>query len=238
MTLQVERRPSKSEPVIKGGPCEIVTDIETIPSQIAAIRESVAKDITPPANWKDPEKIEAYIAREKEKQIAKLGLNGYSAHIICIGAKIDDSPAVTFHSESFEDERKIIIEYFDYISKNCGAYAHTWIGHNISGFDFKILRQRCMVHQIKWPVMFEKPFNDKWSEAVYDTMTRWTGDQREYISLDKLCLAFGIESPKSEMSGEDVYKYWQAGRIKEIAEYCKKDVEATYAVYRNMTMSL
>jgi predicted PolB exonuclease-like 3'-5' exonuclease len=237
MTLEIERRPSKSEPQVKGGPCEITIDIETIPSQVMAVREYLAKDITPDSRLKDPAKIEADIEKKKEAAFDKAGLHGWSNHIVCLGVKVDDHPAVTFHSESFEDERKIIIQFFDYITENCGAYSHTWIGHNIIGFDLKILRQRCMILGIKWPVMFEHPFNDKWGEAVYDTQIKWTGDKREYISLEKLCIAFGIESPKSDMTGADVYKYWKAGRIKEIADYCKQDVEATYALYRNMTMS-
>lgn len=237
MTLGIERRPSKSEPQSKGAPCEITLDIETIPSQVMAVREYLAQDITPDSRLKDPVKIEADIAAKKEAAFDKAGLHGWSNHIVCLGVQLDDAEPVTFHTDSIEKERDIIVQFFDYITGNCGAYAHTYIGHNLLGFDLKVLRQRCMILGIKWPAIFNGAFNDKWGESVYDTMLRWTGSRNEYISLEKLCVAFGIETPKDKMTGADVYKYWKAGRIKEIAEYCKGDVRATYALYRNMTMS-
>jgi len=237
MTITVERKPSKSEPQSGGAPCEITIDGETIPTQDAKIYEYLIENVTPDSRLKDPVKIEADIQKKREAVLDKAGLEGWCNHIICLGVQIDDHEPVTFHTDTIEKERDIIIQFFDYITGNCGAYAHTYIGHNIVGFDLKVLRQRCMILGIQWPAIFEGAFHDKWGESVYDTQLRWCGNNRDYISLEKLCLAFGIESPKGDMTGADVYKYWKAGRIEDIAEYCKGDVRATYALYRNMTMS-
>lgn len=53
------------------------------------------------------------------------------------------------------------------------------------------------------------------------------------FNLDFYCHAFGIESPKSEeISGMKVQEFYRAGKIKEVAEYCLHDVEATFKLYK------
>ena len=220
-----------------GGPCEIALDIETIPNQNPWVREMLLRDIRPSGAIKDPIKIEADIAKKQAAVLDKAGLNGLTCHIMCLGIKVNDIPAVTFATGDWTKERDIIIEFFNYVVGLCGNYAHTVIGHCVIGFDLKILRQRCMVLGIQPPLVFERAFNDRYGEMVYDTALKWNGgDKHDYVKLDNLCLAFGVESPKQGMKGSDVYRYWQAGRIEEIAEYCRGDVEATHAVYKKMTM--
>ncbi len=52
------------------------------------------------------------------------------------------------------------------------------------------------------------------------------------FNLDFYCHAFGIESPKSKgISGIDVKTNYDAGRVKEIAIYCGRDILATYELY-------
>ncbi len=53
------------------------------------------------------------------------------------------------------------------------------------------------------------------------------------FNLDFYCKAFGIESPKSQgVSGTDVADLVAAGKFREIAEYCVRDVRATVELYR------
>jgi hypothetical protein len=53
------------------------------------------------------------------------------------------------------------------------------------------------------------------------------------FNLDFYCHAFGIESPKSkDISGMEVKTLYEAGRIKDIAVYCSKDIYATYQLYK------
>lgn len=58
-------------------------------------------------------------------------------------------------------------------------------------------------------------------------------------SLHSACVAFGIPSPKSEeMHGYAVGDAYREGRLGEIADYCRKDVEATAALYRRLESTL
>jgi 3'-5' exonuclease len=53
------------------------------------------------------------------------------------------------------------------------------------------------------------------------------------FNLDFYCKAFGIESPKSHgVSGMDMNEMVAAGKFREIAEYCLRDVKATVALYQ------
>jgi len=53
------------------------------------------------------------------------------------------------------------------------------------------------------------------------------------FNLDFYCKVFGIDSPKSHgVTGRDVSQWLAAGRHREIAEYCLRDVRATVELYR------
>jgi DNA polymerase elongation subunit (family B) len=58
-------------------------------------------------------------------------------------------------------------------------------------------------------------------------------------NLDFTCKAFGVESPKEHgMDGYSVGPYYRAGRLKEIALYCRRDVEATARLFRKIEKTL
>ncbi len=59
-----------------------------------------------------------------------------------------------------------------------------------------------------------------------------SGATRRY-NFDFYARAFGIPSPKSEgVHGGNVAEYYAEGRIKEIAEYCMRDVHATWELFK------
>jgi hypothetical protein len=45
------------------------------------------------------------------------------------------------------------------------------------------------------------------------------------VSLDSLAKALGIPSPKENLDGSKVYPYYRAGKLTEIYEYYKRDVD-------------
>ena len=58
-------------------------------------------------------------------------------------------------------------------------------------------------------------------------------------SLHAACVAFGIPSPKSaEMHGYAVQDAYAEGRLPEILDYCRRDVEATAALLRRLEPTL
>jgi hypothetical protein len=58
-------------------------------------------------------------------------------------------------------------------------------------------------------------------------------------NLDFACKAFGVASPKEQgIDGYAVGHYYRAGRLREIANYCRRDVEATAGLFRKLEETL
>jgi len=111
------------------------------------------------------------------------------------------------------------------------------VGHNVCGFDLRFLMQRHIVNGIRPHPIIRAAFQAKpWDVTVFDTMVQWGGaGAKQGGSLDKLCKALRIPSPKGDITGATVWDAVKAGRIVEVAEYCKRDVEAARAVHRRLT---
>jgi 3'-5' exonuclease len=216
-------------------------DKETIPDQRQGARQAIADAIRPPANMSKPETIAKWEAEEKpaavEEAYRKTALDGATNHIICISAAVNDDKPVTFSVTDVRQEAAEIKLFYEWLneqelfwdgSRSTGV---CFVGHNIIGFDLKVLRQRSIVLGVRPPDWL--PFNVKpWeTNQVYDTMTQW--DAKQYVSLDKLCRAFGIDG-KDGMDGSKVYDAWLSGDHQAIKQYCAADVERVRAVHRKM----
>jgi hypothetical protein len=74
---------------------------------------------------------------------------------------------------------------------------------------------------------------NRYSDAhidLFDRLTFFGATQRRF-GLDLWCRALGIESPKEEISGQDVGEMFGAGRYVDIARYCVRDVRATAELF-------
>jgi predicted PolB exonuclease-like 3'-5' exonuclease len=213
----------------------IYFDIETIPTQNNAVIESIAADIKPPATMKKAETIAEWEANQKadaiNEAVAKTSFDGAFGQICCIGWAIDNEPVFA----SYGSEEDILNQFFTDISERYDASQDVrpiFIGHNVSAFDLRFLFQRSIILGIKPPSCI--PFNAKsWDDKIFDTMAYFAGFGNR-ISLDKLSKALGLEG-KNGITGADVWPMYQAGKIAEIAEYCKHDVELTREVYKKLT---
>jgi len=221
----------------------IVIDIETVPCQWAGIRDEYAAAVKAPASYSKPESIQKWLEenRQAEGEAAwlKTSFDGGMGQIVCIGWAIDDNKPESLHTANLspENEAEVLREFFAamrFHHDNAGRRPPL-VGHNIVAFDLPFVWKRSVVHGIKPPVWW--PRDPKpWGETVYDTMTQWAG-VKERISLDKLCRVLGVGGKTGGPTGADVWPMVQAGRIKEVAEYCRHDVEITRACYRRMTFS-
>lgn len=218
-------------------------DIETIGTARQDVRDYIAASIKPPGNISKAETIAKWELESKPAAIAdaidKTSFDGAFGRVCCIGFAMDDGePEAVF---SANDERHVL-EGFAYILDRSLAgerFTTTVVGHNVGAFDLRFLHQRYIVHGIRPPIVIARAISARpWeSEKVYDTMVQWAGVGNR-VSLDKLCLALSIPSPKSELDGSKVAEYVAAGRINEVASYCAGDVEAVREVHRRMSFAL
>jgi DNA polymerase elongation subunit (family B) len=105
------------------------------------------------------------------------------------------------------------------------------ITFNGRNFDLPFLMMRSAMLQIKVTKNF---MSYRYGDEHIDLLEQFTfyGATRKF-NLDFYCKAFGIESPKTaEVSGMEVKNLYDAGRIKDIAVYCSRDIYATYQLYK------
>jgi hypothetical protein len=215
----------------------LTIDVETLPTDRTDVIESLKANIKPPATYKKPESIAQWMTENMEAEIdaahRKTALDGAFGRVCVIGFAIDDEPVKTLSGS----EQEVLQAFADVLSSgDFDRYQTKVVGHHVAGFDLRFLVQRYIVNSIRVPSVIRYAADAKpWEQdKVFDTMVQWAGVGNR-ISLDRLCMALSIPTPKGELTGSNVYDYFLEGRIGEIEDYCRKDVEATRQVYKRMT---
>lgn len=215
----------------------IYFDIETIPTQSEHLKNHIQTNLTPPANYKKQETIDAWIEENRDLAYRKTALNGGFGQIVCIGYAINDNEVRTIYFDDWAtSEREILKTFFNELIECYRPSADItphFIGHNIENFDLRFIYQRAIVLGIKPPSFL--PLNSKSYNNMYifDTMTEWAG-KRNYVSLNEVCLSLGIPTKGDEIDGSKVWDFVQAGELKRVAEYCADDVEKVRAIHKRM----
>ena len=173
--------------------------------------------------------LEEQIKLDEAEIIKKLSLSAVTAKIICLCYAIE--PSVSGTIEVLKGEESDILKGFWKIVPDCNLF----VGHNILDFDMRFIYQRSVIHNIK--PSRDIPFTRFRNAPIYDTMQEWSKWGREHASLDSLSKALGIPSPKENLDGSKVYPYYRAGKLPEIIEYCKRDVESVRQVYKRLTFT-
>lgn len=198
----------------------------------------------------DNETREYFTKRAETEDKAKdlLGLNSITAKVIVISmldikrgeifTYYEGSGTTLFDSdesseiEGFKvhykagDERYLLSSFWDRMSQ-CGRF----ITFNGRGFDCPFILHRSMVHKIKptKQLMPNRYYKDEHVD-LYDLLTYFNAYKG--YSLEMWCRALNIfNSKQGDIKGSEVGAFYKNGRIKEIAEYCSRDVVATKALY-------
>lgn len=214
----------------------IVFDIETIPSQEQWVKDRVRENLKPPGTLKKEDSIAAWWNNESAQALQeayeKTTFEGATNHIISICASFGGSEDIyKWFVTDVSEEKGMIADFFASIPVGC----HIWAGHNILGFDLRVLKQRAMILGVRLPSFF--PWDPKpWDKTCYDTMLKW-GNGRDFVSADLLAKAFGIQG-KGSVDGSQVWPMFQDGKYQEIADYCADDVRMTLEIYKRMIFAV
>jgi hypothetical protein len=134
------------------------------------------------------------------------------------------------------DEKDMLVEFWTALSK-----FEVSVSFNGRAFDGPFLSVRSAAHALSpsknlsgYRYSVESHIDLLEVLTFYGTVSR---DQ--WPSLHSACVAFGIPSPKSEeMHGYAVGDAYREGRLAEVAEYCRRDVEATAALFKRLETTL
>lgn len=227
---------------------KLVFDIET-----SALPLQTFDDAQQEYLFRDCEKLcdePARLARRGEIQ-QQFNLWPFTAQVVCIAMLNAESSRgqVLFIAGDYEegadqagpvefvpcmDEVELLTAFWD-VAKH---YEHI-VTFNGRGFDvpFVYLRSALLnvpISRKDWlGYRFQtEPHCDLAEQLTFYGVSGREGAARRF-NLDFYCKAFGIESPKSfGVTGRDVNSLLEAGRFREIAEYCLRDVRATVLLFR------
>ena len=220
-------------------------DIESIPSQHPDALAQVRATIKPPATLKKPESIAAWWETEAdaaaEEAYRRQSLDGgLAGEIVSIAAVTGDGRQWVRCRTQGEAEGTLLTDFGEavtrWIDEDARAVADGFnyaqdpylVAHN-AAFDLGFLWRRAIVNKVRLP--FNVPAPSARAGKDYGcTMLAWAGYGNR-VSLDALCRALGIPSPKEAgIDGAGVFDAWQAGRHEEIAQYNLRDALATAEV--------
>lgn len=167
--------------------------------------------------------------------------------IVCISlGKImsseTDSHTIKVASFTGDDDKSILINFIKAMPdiKSCEDTNKATIhlcAHYGKVFDFPYISKRLLLNSLPLPAMFDYGHLKPWELNYFvDTIDAWRfGRMDVNASLDLLADSFGLDSPKSDMSGKDVKDvYYKEKNLEKIADYCEQDVTALIGVYLRM----
>jgi hypothetical protein len=216
----------------------LVLDCETLPTADPAVIAEITANIKPPGNISKAETIAKWEAEEKpakiKEAIAKTALSGEYGSICSIGWALNNDEPYHASQNREWNELNILLSFKEYMESIDHSFIKV-VGHNLCAFDLPFIRQRMLINGIGLPKnipWYARP----WDERIGDTMLLWDSSPDKRISLDRLCKALGVPSPKNGIDGSMISELFSQGRFNEIAAYCRADVVATRACYRRMTI--
>jgi DNA polymerase elongation subunit (family B) len=132
------------------------------------------------------------------------------------------------------DETELLTQFWDVAKKYDSV-----VTFNGRGFDVPFIYLRSALLNV--PISKKnwlgyryavEPHCDLAEQFTFYSVSGRDGAARRF-NLDFYCKAFGIESPKSAgVTGMDVKDLMAAGKFRDIAEYCLRDVRATVELYK------
>ncbi len=219
---------------------QIVFDIETSGCKLADLAESQQEYLLREALKETDENIRQQKSDDAERF---LSLYPYTAKVVAIGMfDVQNEKSFVYYENETEaewqsEDGKIVYKGFHekvMLERFWGVLEKTdqVITFNGRNFDIPFLMMRSAMLNVKPPKNFMGyRYDTKLHVDLLEQFTFYSATRK--FNLDFYCHAFGIKSPKShEVSGMEVQNLYQAGRIKDIAVYCGKDILATYKLFK------
>ncbi|RKY36287.1 MAG: 3'-5' exonuclease [Candidatus Omnitrophota bacterium] len=212
---------------------EIIFDIETVGMDFEAL-DKISKE-TLLKNAKDDQQV--------EDVKNSLGLYPVTAQIVTIAmVEANTDSGIVYFQDSIANcgnfkesnieyvrcsEKEILENFWQKIVKY-----DKFVTFNGRGFDCPFIMLRSGINKVKTiKNLVPYRYNADLHIDLFDQLSFY-GAMRRGFSLHMWTQALGIESPKQEgICGADVTKFYKAGKAKDIARYCMRDVWATKQLY-------
>ena len=221
----------------------VVFDIETVSFPWLDLDPAVRRKLRDAAERK----------KRPEKAADEGGLSPYAGKVIVIGMLNPETGKgiVWYESAGGRTSHPSADGLFEYVGcDEASMLAEFWkkierfdrfVSFNGRSFDGPFLSVRSAIHGIPPSKnLVGKRYEFASAVDLMEVLTFQGAVSREQTpNLAAACIAFGIPSPKTaEVHGYAVGTFYRAGRLREIADYCRRDVEATAELYRRLEPTL
>jgi len=216
---------------------EIFLKIMTIPAQPEEREWAAISDtIQAPGNMKKAETISDWhlgvgkYAGEKdhavEKEYFKTAYDGAKCQISCISMAQGVHGDIVSMTQGCGGEARLLDWFVESVNVLLDGDNPYFIGHNISGYDLKILFQRLLVNGVNPGIVF--PLDD--DEKYFDTMKQW--DPKGHISLCNLANALGVQWSDILSEGPEYhYLRFKDGDMSSAQIHCQEWISVVQRVY-------
>jgi len=141
-------------------------------------------------------------------------------------------------SQTFSgDDEKELLKGVQKLLDRCGKLDFFLCGHNLKNFDIPMLAKRMIVNNLLPPSILPSYDTKPWEIKAIDTKEIWQyGSYTSIGSLDLMCTCMEVPSPKDGVvTGDKVHdSYWNKNMLKEISEYCERDVQVLIDVIKKL----
>ena len=148
--------------------------------------------------------------------------------IVCVSvAFVMDNNEVKKQTFSSDNEGNLLKDLQTLLNR-CGKLDFYLCGHNLKNFDIPMIAKRMIINGLKPSSILPSYDTKPWEVKAIDTKDVWQyGAYTAIGSLDLMCSCLDIPTPKGgDVTGDKVHDcYWNKGMLKEIGEYCERDVE-------------
>lgn len=197
-------------------------DVETIPST-----KTLSPVFEEAVNNKIKRELE-YTKEDNTEDVRRriMGTSPFLGEICVVGYQKNDEPATAIYG----DEEQILLNFWNKIKDFNGIF----VGFNQLTFDAPFIIRRSMKYGIiptNKNFLNLKRFSYFPHYDLYMALSDWRQPNLT-LSLEQACEFFDIPSSKTgSIKASQVAEAFQQGRIKEIAEYCKRDVQSTRLLF-------
>jgi predicted PolB exonuclease-like 3'-5' exonuclease len=159
------------------------------------------------------------------------------AKIICVSmAFVMDNGDIKKQTFSGDNEKELLLQVRNLLDR-CHKLDFYLCGHNLKNFDIPMLAKRMIINGILPAKLLPSYDTKPWEVKAIDTKEIWQyGAYTSIGSLDLVCSTMDIPTPKDgEISGDKVHNaYWLEQKLKEISEYCEKDVDVLVQIIKKL----
>jgi DNA polymerase elongation subunit (family B) len=159
------------------------------------------------------------------------------AKIICVSvAFVTENDEIKKQTFSGDNEKELL-EGVQKLLDRCGKLDFHLCGHNLKNFDIPMLAKRMIINGLMPPSILSSYDTKPWEIKAIDTKEIWQyGAYSSIGSLDLLCSCMDIPTSKEgEITGDMVHdSYWIDRKLKEISEYCERDVQVLIDIIKKL----